>query len=88
MAWLTGYCRRVLALTDAPVEFGVIPGEHWNQPDWIDEERALESRKKMKHDGVMYGGASSAVHTLTAAHHIAGSLSYARSRFPNPSLIS
>ncbi|KAL1761659.1 nucleotide-diphospho-sugar transferase [Schizophyllum commune] len=50
---------RVLALTDAPVEFGLIPSEHWNQPDWIDEERALESRKKMKHDGVMYGGSLS-----------------------------
>ncbi|TRM59913.1 nucleotide-diphospho-sugar transferase [Schizophyllum amplum] len=48
---------RVLALTSAPVEFGLIPAEHWNQPGWIDEGRALASRKKMQKDGVMYGGA-------------------------------
>ena len=49
-------CRRVRVLTDADVRFGLIPHEHWYQPDWIDEERATAARNEMvKHD-VHYGG--------------------------------
>jgi hypothetical protein len=29
--------RRVAELTDAAVEFEVIPHDHWYQPDWIDD---------------------------------------------------
>ncbi|KAG6810279.1 hypothetical protein H0H92_012608 [Tricholoma furcatifolium] len=46
----------VQALTNATMEFGVIPPEHWYQPDWIDEEKATANRKQMVKDKVLYGG--------------------------------
>ena len=52
------YRRRVSVLTDAKVEFGLIPRDHWYQPDWIDEQRATEGRNKMVADSVIYGGGS------------------------------
>ncbi|KAI0273643.1 nucleotide-diphospho-sugar transferase [Gloeopeniophorella convolvens] len=51
--------KRVSAQTDAPIQFGTIPREHWEQPDWIDEERAAVERKKMAADVlhlIPYGG--------------------------------
>ena len=50
--------RRILELTDAPVQFGLINKDHWYQPDWIDEERATAARNQMIKDQVIYGGAS------------------------------
>lgn len=47
---------RIKELTDATVEFGVIPKEHWNQPDWVDEKKATASRDDMVKNGVIYGG--------------------------------
>ena len=35
--------------------FGVIPREHWDQPDWIDDEKAKNARVRMA--GLPYGGA-------------------------------
>ena len=49
-------CRRMSALTDAPVEFGLIPRDHWHQPDWIDEAKATASREAMVKNNVIYGG--------------------------------
>ena len=46
-------------MTDAPVEFGLIPHDDWYQPDWIDEERAAAGRQKMVDNNIIYGGASS-----------------------------
>jgi alpha 1,2-mannosyltransferase len=43
-------------LTDAEVHFGVIPPEHWYQPDWIDEEKAQEGRMKLMQQNIIYGG--------------------------------
>jgi alpha 1,2-mannosyltransferase len=43
-------------LTDAPMSFGIIPKEHWYQPDWIDEEKATQSRMKMMLQGIIYAG--------------------------------
>ena len=43
--------------TDAPVEFGLIPPEHWLQPEWIDENKAKEVRKAMASQAIPYGGA-------------------------------
>lgn len=48
--------RRVTELTDANVEFGLIPKDHWYQPDWIDEEKASAARKDMEKNQVIYGG--------------------------------
>ncbi|KAJ6496691.1 glycosyltransferase family 15 protein [Mycena vitilis] len=48
--------QRVSVLTDAPVSFGLIPKEHWVQPDWIDEDRARRGRLKMMSQRIIYGG--------------------------------
>jgi len=48
--------RRVRVITTAPVFFGQIPEHHWNQPDWIDENRARESRERMVAQQIIYAG--------------------------------
>ena len=48
-------------LTPSKVEFGLIPHDHWFQPDWIDEDRATKSRDKMVADHIIYGGSVSYV---------------------------
>jgi alpha 1,2-mannosyltransferase len=50
--------RRVTELTDATLEFGLIPSDHWHQPDWIDEEKASAAREQMAKNNVIYGGTS------------------------------
>jgi hypothetical protein len=50
--------RRVSVLTSGKVEFGLIPHDHWYQPDWIDEAKATEGRHQMVQDKVIYGGMS------------------------------
>jgi alpha 1,2-mannosyltransferase len=50
---------RISVLTPAKVEFGVISPEHWYQPDWIDEDKAKESRDKMVEKNIIYGGSVS-----------------------------
>ncbi|KAF8343559.1 glycosyltransferase family 15 protein [Amanita rubescens] len=49
----------ISGLTDAPVQFGVIPPDHWNQPPWIDEDKASAARDEMASKNVMYGGSIS-----------------------------
>lgn len=44
-------------LTGFNAVFGVIPSDHWNQPDWIDEDKATEARKSLVAANVKYGGA-------------------------------
>ncbi|KAG9318504.1 glycolipid 2-alpha-mannosyltransferase-domain-containing protein [Chiua virens] len=51
--------RRVSVLTNAPISFGVIPHEHWHQPDWIDEKRAREGRDRLVKQNIIYGGSVS-----------------------------
>ena len=53
--------RRTSELTDAKVEYGLIPGEHWVQPDWIDEERAKAGRDKLSEEHVIYADSVSYV---------------------------
>jgi len=43
-------------VTYSKVEFGVIPHDHWYQPDWIDEDKASKARKQMEEENVIYGG--------------------------------
>jgi len=50
---------RIQVLTDAVVEFGVIPHDDWYQPDWIDEEKATAGREQMMSEGLIYGGSVS-----------------------------
>ncbi|EAU88529.2 alpha-1,2-mannosyltransferase [Coprinopsis cinerea okayama7 len=56
--------KRVSELTDAKVEFGLIPKDHWNQPDWIDEEKATKAREAMAKANVIYGGTYNPPSTL------------------------
>ncbi|KAJ3785657.1 glycosyltransferase family 15 protein [Lentinula aff. detonsa] len=51
--------RRVSVLIRSEVQFGLIPKEHWSQPDWIDEENAAKARKQMVATNVKYGGSVS-----------------------------
>ncbi|KAJ7230233.1 glycosyltransferase family 15 protein [Mycena pura] len=48
--------KAVTALTTSTVEFGLIPHDHWYQPDWIDEDKATKSRQWMMDNNVIYGG--------------------------------
>lgn len=50
---------RLSVLSSAKMEFGLIPREHWFQPDSIDEEKATASRNKMMEDNIIYGGSVS-----------------------------
>ena len=50
---------RVSILSAATMEFGLVPPEHWHQPDWIDEEKATASRNQMMADNIIYGGSVS-----------------------------
>ena len=43
-------------VTKSTVEFGVIPKDHWYQPDWIDEQKATSARNRMAAANVKYGG--------------------------------
>jgi hypothetical protein len=54
---------RVTELTDAAVQFGLIPNDHWVQPPHIDEAKATESREKMVKDNVIYGGECFGLHS-------------------------
>ncbi|KAJ7784885.1 glycosyltransferase family 15 protein [Mycena maculata] len=47
--------QEITALTSAPVQFGLIPPEHWYQPSWIDESRASAARERMGKAHVIYG---------------------------------
>ncbi|RXW14596.1 hypothetical protein EST38_g11261 [Candolleomyces aberdarensis] len=47
--------EHISMLTDAKVEFGVVPKEHWNQPDWVDEPTAEAWRDWMVGEGIIYG---------------------------------
>ncbi|KAI0086043.1 glycosyltransferase family 15 protein, partial [Irpex rosettiformis] len=43
-------------LASGPVYFGLIPHDHWYQPDWIDEQKAEAARNELVEKGVIYGG--------------------------------
>nr|GAT55985.1 glycosyltransferase family 15 protein [Mycena chlorophos] len=51
------FMRRARALLpESAVSFGLIPKEHWNQPDWIDVARQNAAMKTMQSRNVKYGG--------------------------------
>jgi hypothetical protein len=43
-------------VTNASVQFGLVPPEHWNQPPWIDEDRASAERDELVSKNIIYGG--------------------------------
>ncbi|KAJ7214164.1 nucleotide-diphospho-sugar transferase [Mycena haematopus] len=46
--------RRIRNLTPSRVDFGVIPKEHWYQPDWIDQDKARTAMARMQRMNVKY----------------------------------
>ena len=72
--------RTISAEIAGPVTFGLIPREHWYQPDWIDEDKASASRADMVASNVIYGGASVLRNALESTsltvHATIGSVSY------------
>ncbi|KAF9034832.1 nucleotide-diphospho-sugar transferase [Panaeolus papilionaceus] len=50
---------RLSSIISSTAEFGLIPHDHWFQPDWIDEEKATENRNKMVSEKIIYGGSVS-----------------------------
>ena len=69
--------RRTSILASSNVSYGVIPNDHWNQPEWIDEERATAGRNKLVAQNIIYGGASvlSQLQRVINQHYFAGSVS-------------
>jgi Glycolipid 2-alpha-mannosyltransferase len=68
-------------LIKGKAEFGLIPSSHWNQPDWVDEEKATAGRKKLVEEMIIYAGACArfflSAHTrLTLALQIVYRTSY------------
>jgi hypothetical protein len=50
-------CHRLTkAATKSQVFHGVVPHDHWHQPDWIDEEKATAGRNKLVSQNIIYGG--------------------------------
>ncbi|KAF9475371.1 glycosyltransferase family 15 protein [Pholiota conissans] len=49
----------IATVVSSKVEFGLIPREHWYQPDWIDEKRASQARDRMQSENIVYGGSLS-----------------------------
>ncbi|KAF4589000.1 alpha 1,2-mannosyltransferase 2.4.1 [Pleurotus pulmonarius] len=50
---------RISNIASTPIEFGIIPHNHWYQPDWIDEAKARAARDKMAEHSIIYGGSVS-----------------------------
>ncbi|ODV81522.1 glycosyltransferase family 15 protein [Suhomyces tanzawaensis NRRL Y-17324] len=50
------------AIVSGKTKYGLIPKEHWSYPEWIDQDKAAETRKKMKADGIIYGDLESYRH--------------------------
>jgi len=54
------FIKETKKLTDAECKFGLIPKEHWSFPEFIDIEKAKNTRKAMKN--VIYGASESYRH--------------------------
>ena len=48
--------------TRAPTYFGLVPSEHWSYPDFIDQDKARQSRIDMDQHGVPYATSESYRH--------------------------
>lgn len=50
------------SIVSGKTKYGVIPTEHWSYPDWIDLNKAAESRAAMKAARIIYGDSESYRH--------------------------
>jgi hypothetical protein len=53
---------KMRSLSNASMEFGLIPREHWSVPDWIDKTKFEASRKALHDKKIPYGGSESYRH--------------------------
>ncbi|OZJ03433.1 hypothetical protein BZG36_03184 [Bifiguratus adelaidae] len=49
-------------VSDAEMEFGLIPEEHWSYPAHVNQTYAAECRERMEKDGIYYGGSETYRH--------------------------
>lgn len=49
-------------LASGNTKYGLIPKEHWSFPEWIDQEKAAQTREDMKKNKVIYGDSISYRH--------------------------
>ncbi|EEP75862.1 alpha-1,2 mannosyltransferase KTR1 [Uncinocarpus reesii 1704] len=50
------------SLVSGKTHYGKIPYEHWSFPEWIDENKAAQTRKEMEEKKIIYGGSISYRH--------------------------
>lgn len=54
--------RKITASTKAPVQFAIVPKEHWSVPSFISTEKLRQRLKQMEADSIPYGGLESYRH--------------------------
>jgi alpha 1,2-mannosyltransferase len=55
---------KLIGNATAGVSFGLVPKEHWFQPEWIDEDKARTGRNKMVAQDIIYAGSVLCVYFL------------------------
>ncbi|KAI3402556.2 KRE2 [Candida oxycetoniae] len=50
------------SIVSGKTKYGLVPKEHWSYPDWIDLQKAEDSRKTMKLNKIIYGDSESYRH--------------------------
>ncbi|GAA5839356.1 hypothetical protein JCM5353_000380 [Sporobolomyces roseus] len=48
--------RYTSGIASGTCKYGLVPKEHWEEPKWIDEDKASKARKEMEEKKVIYGG--------------------------------
>ncbi|PWN99954.1 putative KRE2-alpha-1,2-mannosyltransferase [Tilletiopsis washingtonensis] len=54
--------KGVKAMTRSEVRFGLVGKEHWGYPEWIDQDKAAETRRVMHEKKIIYGDSESYRH--------------------------
>lgn len=54
--------RETTRLISGTTHYGLIPKEQWSFPEWIDTEKAAQTRERMRQEGVIYGDSISYRH--------------------------
>ncbi|SMN22838.1 similar to Saccharomyces cerevisiae YKR061W KTR2 Mannosyltransferase involved in N-linked protein glycosylation [Maudiozyma saulgeensis] len=50
-----GFILATTAMASGKTQYGLIPSEDWDRPDWIEDNKFTKCMNKMKEDDVMYG---------------------------------
>lgn len=56
------FIRFTTGMASGPVEYVVIPKEHWSVPDSLNKTKIQQGMEKLRTEGVIYGGSSSYRH--------------------------